>query len=114
MPWRFFGKALADPSASTAAGFCDRCDTVWQLSQLKWEMQWRGTSVQRTGFRVCPRCLDIPAPFLKAFVIPADPYPVPNPRTGYVEQEMNNSSPALSWDQLNTRWDDGISVWDPS
>lgn len=114
MPWRFFGHAKADPSAPRAAGFCDRCDHVWQLSQLVWEMQWRGTTLTRTGFRVCPECLDVPAQFLKAISIPADPLPVRDPRTGYVQQEMNNGIPALNWDQLYSAWDVSGNVWDPT
>ncbi len=65
-------------------------------------------------FRVCPRCMDVPSAFLKALSLPADPVPVPFPRPSQAEQQMNSGSPALNWDQLNSAWDDGISVWDPT
>lgn len=113
MPWRFFGHAKADPSAPRAAGICDRCNQTYQLNDLKFQHQWRGTALQNTYFRVCPRCLDVPSAFLKALLLPADPVPVPYPRVDQFQAQMNNSSPALNWDQANARWDDSISTWDP-
>lgn len=114
MPWRFFGRAQANPSHPTAAGICDRCNFTYQLSDLKWQYQWRGAGMVNTMFRVCPRCLDAPSAFLKALNLPADPTPVPFPRPNQFEQQMNSGIPALNWDQLYSAWDDGTSVWDPS
>lgn len=111
MPWRFFGKAKADPSSPRAAGFCDRCDTAWQLSELKWQYQWRGAGLANTMFRVCPRCIDVPSAFLKALNLPADPVPVSFPRPGFVQEEMNQGQNYTNWDIFNQAWDTGES-WD--
>ncbi len=104
MPWRYFGHAKVDPTSPTAAGQCDRCDCTYSLNQLQWELQWRGLSIQRTGFRVCPRCFDTPAEFLKPLLLPADPQPVPNPRVNHNYAQMNEGSFATQWD-MSGRWD---------
>ena len=105
MPWRFFSNARVDPSSPAAAAQCDRCDQTWNHNALRWELQWMGTTIRRTGFLVCPHCYDVPAAFLRAIIIPPDPVPIPNPRVNHNQQQMNNFSPATTWDELNARWD---------
>lgn len=113
MPWRFFGHGRVNPSNPTASGYCDSCDCVYPLAELKFQYEYRGTSQQNTWFRRCPRCLDIPQPQLKPLLLPADPYPVQYPRVGFVQQEMYNGIPATNWDSLYGAWDDSTSTWSP-
>lgn len=111
--WRFFGHAKADPSHSEAAGICDRCNFTYQLRDLHWQYQWRGSGLVNTMFRVCPKCLDVPSEFLKALKLPADPIPVPFPRPNQFQQQINNGIPITVWDQLYGAWDSQGNVWLP-
>lgn len=112
--WRYFSKAKGAVSGPEAAGCCDRCGDLWALRQLRFQHQWRGESLFNLQIRVCPKCYDVPSAFLKTIRIPADPIPVYQPRPPQWATMENNSTPDLTWDQLYGRWDDGVSVWDPS
>lgn len=105
MPWRFHGHARPDPTKTSAQGICDSCNFSYQLSELKFQYEWRGTSLQNTWFRKCPKCLDKPAEFLKTILLPADPVPVSYPRPNQFFEQMNSGSGATTWDQLNKTWD---------
>ena len=37
---------------------------------------WAGMGLIDTGFRVCPRCLDVPNPNERVLILPPDPAPV--------------------------------------
>lgn len=41
------------------------------------QYEFMGVSVQKTGFYVCPTCLDQPNPQLAAINPPPDPLPIP-------------------------------------
>lgn len=75
------GKCVTDPNKPRAQGVCDDCGEWFQLSTLRKQMQYMGTSPRWTGYLVCSRCLDVPQPQLKPQRLPPDPVPVPNPRT---------------------------------
>lgn len=48
-----------------------------------------GNKIQKTGFLVCPTCFDMPNPTLRPKVLPADPVPILNPRTGdFIPQDI--------------------------
>lgn len=74
------GHARLDPRSPKAFAICDQCGFLYNHSDLKWEVQWTGNQINRTGFLVCPTCWDVPNPQLKAKVLPADPVPILNPR----------------------------------
>lgn len=63
-----------------ALSTCDCCGFVYQRNALKWEMQWMGMQLQRTGFLYCPKCLDQPNEQLRTIIIPPDPIPIIDPR----------------------------------
>jgi hypothetical protein len=110
--WRFFGRAHASPSSPTAAGICDRCNFTYQLSQLKWQYEYRGESLGNLRIRVCPICLDKPQMQLKTIVLPADPLPVQDPRPGinqFMAQE-NQGNSITKYDNGGA-WDAGL-IWD--
>ena len=58
------------------------CGFQYNHRDLRWEMQWRGNKIEKTGFLVCPTCWDEPNPTLRPKVLPPDPVPILNPRAG--------------------------------
>ncbi len=76
-----YGRATMDPSAPRAIGICDRCGFLYDLDELRYQLQWIGKAIQRYGnLRVCRDCYDQPSEFLRAITIPPDPRPVADPR----------------------------------
>jgi hypothetical protein len=75
------GYARVDPSSPIAFACCDRCGFRYNRTDLTWQLDWRGNSLQNLRILVCRRtCLDIPNDQLRSFSPPADPLPVHNPR----------------------------------
>lgn len=105
MPWRFHGHASPDATQPRAQGICDRCNFSWQLSQLSYQYEYRGSAMANTRFRVCPRCLDKVAVFKKVIVIPADPVPVQNPRPDQFAYQSSYNAPFYAWDTPGGMWD---------
>lgn len=77
---RIHQRVRIDPSSPEATAACDRCQQLWNLNALQWQLQYYGMQLQSTGFLVCPTCLDVPQPQLKPIILPPDPEPVLNPR----------------------------------
>lgn len=85
-----YGQAVINPAAPEAVGVCDRCGKLYNLRVLRWQMQWRGTSVQNIHLRVCNTCYDIPNEQLRTLILPPDPMPVMDARTEpYTIDEKN-------------------------
>jgi hypothetical protein len=64
---------------------------------LRWQFDWRGTSLQNIRLLVCNSCTDEAQQQLRAIVIPADPVPIVNPRVqDFVTAETNNRAPSGS------------------
>ena len=64
---------------SSLNGCCDRCGFEYKLSELKYEIYDK----KRTGFRICPTCLDTDHPQLRVGdKTYSDPYPAKDPRPG--------------------------------
>ena len=74
------GHASLDPQRPSAFAICDQCGFLVNHRDLRWEMQYRGNKIEKTGFLVCPTCWDEPNPTLQPKVLPPDPVPVLNPR----------------------------------
>lgn len=74
------GRAKVSSRDPQAAGVCDNCGFIYQLTELRWQMQWSGNKLVNLRQLVCRRCNDIPQTQLRAIVLPADPMPVLNPR----------------------------------
>lgn len=93
------GHAIANPTAPTAAGTCDRCAGIYQHSHLRWQWDIRGKGLQNLRILVCARCEDRPAYFLKPIIVPPDPPPILNARPfPYCEAESDSrttTNPAL-------------------
>lgn len=74
------GRARVSAKNPQAQGVCDRCGIWYNLVNLNWQYDWRGTSLQNLWIRVCARCTDTPQEQLRAITLPADPVPVWQPR----------------------------------
>jgi len=84
------GHARANSMAPEAAGICDRCGAAYQHNQLRWQFEWRGSSLQNIRILVCARCEDTPQQQLMAFAVPADPIPIKDPRIQDFELASND------------------------
>jgi len=85
------GRARTNASAPQAHAICDRCGFRYNHVNLRWQYDWRGTTLQNLRFLVCNPCYDQPQQQLRAIVVPADPVPIQNPRIEpYVADEANN------------------------
>ena len=80
MAWRFTGRARVNPNHPVSFAVCDRCSIWYNITDLTWQYQWAGTHLQNLRLLVCPDCLDMPQPQLKARVLPPDPTPTLNAR----------------------------------
>jgi len=80
MPWHQNGRARISARSPVAKGICDRCQFMFTLSDLVWQYQWQGTTLQNKRLLVCNHCLDTPQENLRVIVLPPDPVPVFNPR----------------------------------
>lgn len=72
------GRARTNPSAPRNFSVCQRCGLWYNFSDLTWQFDYRGATLQNLRLLVCTRnCLDRPQPQLKVISLPADPVPVP-------------------------------------
>jgi len=85
------GRAKIRASQPAAAGVCDRCGAVYQLSELLNQYIWAGATLQRLNLRVCNRCMDVPSEQARSIRLPADPPPVFNPRPENYAAASNDS-----------------------
>lgn len=74
------GRAKTSATNPQAHAICDRCGFRYNHVDLKWQFDWRGTSLQNIKLLVCSPCYDDPQEQLRAIVVPADPTPIMNPR----------------------------------
>ena len=71
-------------------GFCDRCNLLYPLHELVFQLDYRGNNLQNLQIRVCTRtCLDIPQDQLRPIIIGPDPVPLRDPRPGFWPQQEN-------------------------
>jgi hypothetical protein len=61
---------------------------MYNHSDLRWDMQYHGREIRKTGFLVCPTCEDVPNPTLRPVVLPPDPVPIMNPRPEPVHRHV--------------------------
>lgn len=77
---RTHGRARVSSRNPQAVAICDRCGAMFNHASLSWQFDWRGATMQNLRLLVCRRCLDTPQDQLRAYVVPADPVPIQNPR----------------------------------
>jgi hypothetical protein len=84
------GRAKTSATNPQAHAICDRCGFRYNHVNLRWQYDWRGTSLQNIRLLVCDTCYDEPQQQLRAILIPADPVPIVNPRIqDFVTAETN-------------------------
>lgn len=93
-------KARVDTQHPDSFGICDRCGNLRNLSDLKYQFQWRGESLVNSNILVCPPCLDIPNEQLRTIVLPPDPLPVPDARPPQWASQMGPTPPNIPVYQL--------------
>jgi hypothetical protein len=76
MAYRWHGRAEVNPDWPRAWATCDGCGFNFNLYKLQWQRQWAGFQLINQRTLVCETCLDKPAAFLKAIVLPPDPPPL--------------------------------------
>ena len=102
MAWVRYTHARVSESNPEALGCCDRCGMDYNLSQLRWQLQWQGPKLQNLRILVCPDCYDAPQPQLRTIILPPDPLPVPNPRPDpYMYMGLSSSPPVFTSGQPN-------------
>lgn len=95
------GRAYTDPSAPEPPGICDDCGFKYMRSELKWQYDFRGDTLQNLRYLKCWRCLDIPQDQLRTVIVPPDPVPIKDPRPGfYASQEGPAPNPQSVVDLL--------------
>jgi hypothetical protein len=81
MAWRPHGKARVDKRNPQAFGIDDRSGFLYNLTDLKFQFEYRGNQLQNTWIRTSVKDLDIPQDQLRPRNLPPDPVPVWQPRT---------------------------------
>jgi len=74
------GRARIDARRPVALAVCDRCQFLFNHSDLQWQMEWRGPKLQNIRLLVCQSCYDTPQEQLRTIILPPDPVPIANPR----------------------------------
>lgn len=63
-----------------AQAVCDSCGLRYSRTDLSWQYEWQGSTLQNQRTLVCQQCNDEPNPQLRIFIPPPDPMPVAYPR----------------------------------
>ncbi len=112
MPWHQNGRARISARSPVAKGICDRCQFMYTLSDLKWQYQYAGVTLQNIRLLVCDHCYDTPQEQLRTIVLPPDPLPVFNPRperyTTEVPSYIAEESVTFAGTDLTT--EDGVNI----
>ena len=85
------GRASTSSSSPQAHAICDRCGFRYNHVNLRWQYDWRGSSLQNLRLLVCNSCYDEPQEQLRAIIIPADPMPIDQPRLQNFAQAETNT-----------------------
>lgn len=93
------------------AGFCDRCNFVYDLNRLRWQFDYRGNALQNLRILVCDICEDKPFELNRPIIIGPDPVPPRDPRPGFQAYE---EAQGPQWELTDTgeiiTGDDGIPI----
>jgi hypothetical protein len=87
-----------DMYSPVAKARCDKTGFIFRYTDLVKQMEWRGNSLEWTGFMVGKPYVDEPNEQLRAIVFPPDPVPIPLPRP-------DRPTPVY-WENQNTPWED--------
>jgi hypothetical protein len=73
------GRARTSAKNPQAFAVCMRCGFWYNHVDLAFQWEWSGAQLRNTYLLVCKTCLDVPQEQLRAFILPADPVPIPYP-----------------------------------
>jgi hypothetical protein len=73
-------RARTDPESPRAWATDDRSGFIVNHEDMEWEVDWRGTQLERDGLLVAPDFIDEPQPQLRTLILPEDPPPILNAR----------------------------------
>lgn len=90
-----------DVNNPEALGICDFSGFVFKRKDLLRQMEWRGDSLQWTGFYVGRPYLDVPNEQNRPPILPPDPIPVLFPRPQQPQSLTIGNSNYLTIGQLN-------------
>lgn len=117
MTWRPKGKHVTvDYWNPRALGICDYSGFVHVRSEMVKQMEWRGNSLQWTGFYVGKDYADKPNEQGRPPILPPDPVPVPQPRVPMGQINTWNMNSLGNWNACYLPWNtigtlsDGVNV----
>lgn len=84
------GRARTSASSPVAQAICQRCGIWYSYTDLHFQFDYRGSSLQNLYIRVCTPCTDIAQDQLRSISIPPDPVPVVWATPEYFEQDETN------------------------
>jgi hypothetical protein len=70
------GRARTSAKSPIPFAVCMRCGIWYNRTDLNFQFEWRGASLQNTYILVCRPCTDIPQEQNRAITLPADPTPI--------------------------------------
>jgi len=79
------GRSTTSAKKPLATAVCDRCGIWYDLVALRWQVDWRGATLQNLRLLVCDECFDRPQEQLRAIVLPPDPEPMMNARVEHFD-----------------------------
>lgn len=85
-----------DVNKPEAVGACDKTGFIFNKSDLVQEVEWRGNSLQPTGFLVGKPFVDKPNEQGRTPLLREDPVPVKNPRPPLEKGFFTEPPPPLS------------------
>ena len=95
------GRVRVSSRSPRAAAQCDRCSFLYNHSDLRWQFDYAGAGLINKRILVCRRCEDLPQNQLRAFVVPADPMPIQNPRVPNYVQAASNTRVTSGQDTID-------------
>ena len=69
--------ARTNPRSPRGWSTCQRCGFIFNLENLRDQLQWRGLQLMSINLQVCRGCLDVPQRQLGTIILSADPPPLP-------------------------------------
>lgn len=92
-----------DPWNTKALGICDGTGFVHLREDLVKQMEWRGNSLQWTGYYVGKNYVDKPNEQLRNPQLRPDPVPVLNPRPP--------QGSVINWNNMMQNWNNVTDTW---
>lgn len=93
-----------DAENPEAVGLCDYSGLLFNRSDLLKQMEWRGNSLQWTGFYVGRPYVDVPNEQNRPPILPPDPVPIKDPRPFQAQSITWSNNPLGLWPSIEFTW----------